>query len=159
MRNNETHFFIDKWTLLTESEFQKLYNFMIVFYRILREYDLLPFWGEPSKEYEELDFNKSPLTSFSYKEALIRSNVLTKIAKVSGQLWTFWEAESAFEILKTIVECYDNTYWEERFDELWAYVETAMHYDLITINNVVVEYDEPEGGNTNIYYYICINDQ
>lgn len=159
LRNNETHFFIDKWTFLTESEFQKLYNFMIVFYRILKEYDLLPFWGEPSKEYEELDFNKSPLTSFSYKEALIRSNVLTKIAKVSGQLWVFWEAESAFEISKAIVECYDNTYWEERFDELWAYVETAMHYDLITINNVVVEYDEPEGGNTNTYYYICINDQ
>lgn len=160
LRNNETHFFIDKWTFLTESEFQKLYNFMIVFYRILKEYGLLPFWGEPSKEYEDLDFNKSPLTSFSYKEALIRSNVLMKIAEVSDQLQMSWEAESAFEIAKAIVEHDDNAHWGERFDELWAYVETAMHYDLITINNVVVEYDEPEGGkNTNIYYYICINDQ
>lgn len=26
LRNNETHFFIDKWTFLTESKFQKLYN-------------------------------------------------------------------------------------------------------------------------------------
>lgn len=45
LTNSEMHFFINKDTFLLEKEFQHLHNFLIVFYKILYFYSLLPFWG------------------------------------------------------------------------------------------------------------------
>lgn len=105
LRNNETHFFIDKWTFLTETEFTQLYNFMIVFYRILQEYSLLPFWGEPLEEYKDFEFTKPTLTSFSYKDALLSSNVLRNIADISDDVQLSSGDDSAFSVAKEIIEC------------------------------------------------------
>ena len=50
--------------------------------------------------------------------------------------------------------------WEGKFNELWAQVETAMHYGLLTIDEVIEEYDEPETGKgENVYWYINVQYQ
>lgn len=155
LRNNETHFFIDKWTFLTETEFAQLYNFMVVFYRILQEYNLLPFWGEPLGEYKKLEFVKTSLTSFSYKDALLSSNVLRLIAEISNGVQLPCVDDSSFSIAREIVEYCGSRAWEGRFDELWAQIETAMQYGLLTVDDVVEEYDEPGiGKGINAYRYI-----
>lgn len=157
LRNNETHFFIDKWTFLTETEFAQLYNFMIVFYRILQEYNLLPFRGEPLGEYKKLSFKKTELISFSYKDALLSSNVLRIIASTANGVQLPCVDDSAFSVAKEIMEYCGPSYWKDKFDELWAQVETAMHYGLLTVDDVVEEYDEPEiGKGANIYHYIKV---
>ncbi len=159
LRNNETHFFIEKWSFLKEQEFEELYNFMIIFYEILHEYNLLPFWGEPISEYKNLCFNKQPLVDFSYKGALLKTNILREIDEVSGGIQLPYINNSAYTVAKEIVEYCNQTYWQGKFDDLWAYVETAMYFDLITVDEVIEEYDEPDigqGANThcylNVYY-------
>lgn len=157
LRNNETHFFIDKWTFLTETEFAQLYNFMIVFYRILQKYNLLPFLGEPLGEYKNLEFVKPSLTSFSYKGALVSSNVLRVIAEISNGVQLPCVDDSAFSITKEIVEYCGPRVWEGRFDELWAQVETAMQYGLLTVKDDTEEYDEPGiGKGVNAYRYLIV---
>lgn len=38
------------------------------------------------------------------------------------------------------------------FDELWTCIEMAVHYDLLSYEDVVDEYDEPEiGTEANVY--------
>lgn len=157
LRNNETHFFIDKWTFLTEAEFAQLYNFMIVFYRILQEYNLLPFWGEPLGEYKNLEFKKTELMSFSYKDVLLSSDVLRIIASTSKGVQFPCVDDSAFSVAKEIMEYCGPSYWKDKFDELWAQVETAMHYGLLKVNDTVEEYDEPGiGKGTNACRYIKV---
>lgn len=145
LRNDETHFFIDKWTFLKESEFVQLYNFMIVFCKILQEYDLLPFWGIPSGEYEKLDFDKDELKSFCYKDALTSSDLFKEISDVleDGVDLSCGE-DSAFSVSQAIMQClYQSQPKREiEFDKLWALVETAMHYDMIFISNIKVEETE-----------------
>lgn len=158
LRNNETHFFIEKWNFLSDSEFEELYNFMIVFYDILQEYNLLPFWGAPSGRYENLDFDKPQLMSFSYKDALLKSNVLREIAEVSNGIQLPCINNSAYTIAREIADFCDQSNWKDRFDDLWTYVETAMYFDLISIDEIVDEYDDPDiGQGENLYCYLNVS--
>lgn len=75
LRNNETHFYIDKDTFLGEQDFQQLHNFMIEFYKILEYYHLLPYWGNPGRgEYSKIFFSNFKLENFTYKNTLRKSN-------------------------------------------------------------------------------------
>ena len=158
LRNNETHFFIDKWTFLTEVEFAQLYNFMIVFYRILQEYQLLPFQGEPVGEYKKLAFERTELKSFSYEDALLSSSILRIIASTSNGVPLPCVDNSAFSVAKEIMDYFGPTYWKDKFDELWAQVETAMHYGLLEVDDIIEEFDEPGiGKGANACRYIIVH--
>ena len=68
--------------------------------------------------------------------------------------------DSAFSVAKEIIECCSPGKWEGKFNELWAQVETAMHYGLLTIDEVIEEYDEPEiGKGEKVYWYINVQYQ
>ena len=73
LRNGETHFFVEKNSFLTDKEFQKLYNFMIVFNKILHYYNLLPYWGKPWGEFERFKVDETGLRKFSYMKAVQQS--------------------------------------------------------------------------------------
>lgn len=157
LRNNETHFFIEKWSFLKENEFEELYNFMIIFYEILQEYGLLPFVGEPEEEDKKAVFNRKPLSKFSYKEALLDSNVLRQMAAVLNGVQLPCGDDSAYEISKEIIDYCGKVKCQDKFDLLWTYVETAMHFGLIKKDDVVEEFDEPGiGRGANSYRYLKI---
>ena len=85
LRNDETHFYIDKETFLGEDDFKVLYNFMIVFYKILMHYRLLPYWGEAFGEFKGLGFDRVPLlTGFSYKKQIMKSQFMREFREDIG---------------------------------------------------------------------------
>lgn len=106
LRNKATHFFIDKWTFLTEEEFIKLYNFMIVFYRIFCENKLLLFWGEPYQENKRLCFTRKSLgDEFKYTEAIGKADILKKLAKIAPNVYISDINCSSYEITQEIYNC------------------------------------------------------
>lgn len=74
LRNSETHFYISS-DYLSEDNFVKLHNMMIVIYKALHYYKLLPYWGRVSNssEYYHLSFNEKEITTYSYKTAVTNS--------------------------------------------------------------------------------------
>ena len=154
LRNDEMHFYVNKWRFLTDTEFEQLYNFMIVFYKILQEYNLLPYWGKPFEEYTKLGFERVELHCFSYRKAVETSETIKKLRETfKSQSPMPHVEESAFEITDAIVSFIDEK-WKEKFDELWVYIEMALHFDILKIRE---EYDDPEYGiGVNRYCYLDI---
>ncbi len=129
LRNDETHFMVDKWEYMNEKEFQELYNFMTIFYEILHQYSLLPFWGEAFEEYKQFDFTREKLYDFSYKKALINSDILDELRDdFEKSIPVPYISYYAFEITNTIVNWIDQKR-NESFDELWTCIEMLLHYD------------------------------
>lgn len=149
LRNNETHFYIDKNMFLSEEDFCELHNFMIIFYEILHKYSLLPFWGEPGRsEYSKLSFQKEKLEHFTYKKAVknsifakkLKENVDNHIFPVSG--------DSSYEIAESIAFVLDDKYDAKKFGDLWTYIEMMLEYNLLAYEVVEEEYEYEEG---NVY--------
>ena len=146
LRNNETHFFVNKWEFLIDAEFELLHNFMLIFYKILLYYDLLPFWGKPFNEYKKLGFEREKIHDFSYQRALQQSDIMAQLREtLKDEPMMPYVGHSAFEIAQQIVYCVDSS-WKNRFDELWICIELALHFDMIEIEGVIEEYDDPEFG-------------
>lgn len=148
LRNNETHFYIGRDEYLTEIEFLKLYNFMTVFYQVLHEYDLLPFWGDGGDEHKKLYFERTPLPSFSYTDA-VRTSPMTKAIELAANDLVFVDYapftvyEMACAISSRVPDYVDN-----QFDELWAYVEILDQLKMIElVQTVDYEEDNPEYGH------------
>lgn len=88
LRNNETHFYINENSYLLEDDFCKLHNFMIVFYKaivpkIFNKYTIIDF-SDPQKynlisQYKIMEISFTPLTSFSYVDALKSNKTVQKI--------------------------------------------------------------------------------
>lgn len=163
LRNNETHFFIDKDTFLTENEFQQLHNFMITFYDILHFYSLLPFWGSGERwEYTKLQFDRQALNDFIYKEAVRNAKFVKQLKEqLECEIFLNSEEESAYDIADSIA-CVFNEYQGNKFDDLWVYVEMMLEYKILTYHDEVEEYEiEGQygmGKECNIYrqYYINV---
>lgn len=138
LRNDETHFYINKSDFLDESEFIKLHNFMVDFYNILQYYGLLPFFGEACCEYEPLGFEKEKIdNSFSYKTAVTKSKfVCDFLKKLPIKIDPFLSYDSAYTIAESIV-C-EHLEYEKSLNELRIYLEMMMEYDLIKID---IKYD------------------
>ncbi len=143
LRNDETHFYINAKEFLCDSEFTKLYNFMIVFYKILAYYKLLPFWGKCHSrcEYSRMCFEREFLEEFSYKEALRNSSFVTAIKrKIDGKVFLDNTGTDAYSLTCEIAdEC--EVHSEEEFEELWIYIEGLCDYNLIQI---IEDYEEEE---------------
>lgn len=88
LRNNETHFAILGTELLNETNFRILHNFMVDFFKVLRQKELLPTYmidfGSDKvvfgNENECLAFNDKIMNTFSYKKA-VKDNELSKKIK------------------------------------------------------------------------------
>lgn len=160
LRNNETHFYISDIDFMSDKEFQDLHNMMIVFYEILQEYDLLPYWGEAYAEYKKFKFNRKPLTNFSYKRQLKNSAFVKSLKEnIEKELFFNNYRNESYSITEDIVYCSDK-YSESDFNEIWAYIEMLMKYNMFKIEEVNIP-DELENGiiihsSSHRYYVIDI---
>ncbi len=133
LRNNETRFFIADVDFMTDQEFQELHNFMVVFYKLLKYYQLLPFLGDPSGKYEKLTFEKSLLNQFSYKKQLKNSKFVQELKTIIEKVYfSGADGEESYNIAEEIVN-YCDEYSNEDFYEIWEYVSMLEKYDLIQI--------------------------
>lgn len=160
LRNNETHFYISDIDFMSDKEFQDLHNMMIVFYEILQEYDLLPYWGEAYAEYKKFKFNRKPLTNFSYERQLKNSAFVKSLKEnIEKELFFNNYRNESYSITEDIVYCSDK-YSESDFNEIWAYIEMLMKYNMFKIEEVNIP-DELENGiiihsSSHRYYVIDI---
>lgn len=160
LRNNETHFYISDIDFMSDKEFQDLHNMMIVFYEILQEYDLLPYWGEAYAEYKKFKFNRKSLTNFSY-ECQLKNSAFVKSLKENIEKELFFNnyRNESYSITEDIVYCSDK-YSESDFNEIWAYIEMLMKYNMFKIEEVNIP-DKLENGiiihsSSHRYYVIDI---
>ncbi len=145
LRNNETHFYIGLDEYLTENEFCTLHNFMVDFYQVLHDYTLLPFWGDAGDEHKKLCFDRTPLKTFTYKNA-IRTAPVVKAIEVAANGMTFvdYGPFTVYEMASAIASEVQNI----PFDELWAYVEVLDQLGMIElVQTVQYEEDNPEYGH------------
>lgn len=160
LRNNETHFYISDIDFMSDKEFQDLHNMMIVFYEILQEYDLLPYWGEAYAEYKKFKFNRKPLTNFSYERQLKNSAFVKSLKEnIEKELFFNNYRNESYSITEDIVYCSDK-YSESDFNEIWAYIEMLMKYNMFKIEEVNIP-DVLENGiiihsSSHRYYVIDI---
>lgn len=160
LRNNETHFYISDIDFMSDKEFQDLHNMMIVFYEILQEYDLLPYWGEAYAEYKKFKFNRKSLTNFSYERQLKNSAFVKSLKEnIEKELFFNNYRNESYSITEDIVYCSDK-YSESDFNEIWAYIEMLMKYNMFKIKEVNIP-DKLENGiiihsSSHRYYVIDI---
>jgi len=157
LRNDETHFYIEKSTFLSEKEFQQLYNFMVVFYDILHEYNLLPYWGKPMDEHKGLSFDRIALTSCSYIKLLIQSPYVKKLIKlINGVPYYGAYVTSAYSIAEYLINTV-NELKDDDFHNLYVYIETLYDYGKLTFNGVNNEYtDEYDQKHSDLVLYIVV---
>ena len=56
------------------------------------------------------------------------------------------------------MDYFGQTIGKDKFDELWAQVETAMHYGLLEVDDIIEEFDEPGiGKGANACRYIIVH--
>ena len=152
LRNGETHFFVEKNSFLTDKEFQKLYNFMIVLNAILHYYNLLPYWGKPWGEFERFKVGETSLQNFSYKKAVQQSKFYQDLKEYISEGVYPANGNTAYDYAEDMYFYLRNKDKDMDFDELWTCVEMAVRYDLLSYEDVVEEYDEPEiGTGKNAY--------
>ena len=159
LRNNETHFFIEKQHFLNETDYLMFYNFMIEFYKVLEQFDLLPFWGKPRDKYSRLVFLRTPLTSFSYKDAIKSSKLATEIASLLQNSQEYGQpSSSAYEITENIFLNNPQKY-NSSFNDILAIVEMMLLLNMIDYNEIIESLPEeldPTGSHPNEYYIMKV---
>ena len=148
LRNNETHFYIVWDEYLAESEFCTLHNFMVTFYQVLHDYDLLPFWGNAGEEHKKLTFDRTPMKSFSYKDTVKNSAMAKAIEQAAnGMLFVDYAPTTVFEMASAVYSL-PTAFAAVPFDEVWAYVEILDQLGMIEVVQVADFEDEnPEYGH------------
>lgn len=138
LRNAETHFYIKRNDFLTDKEFVKLYNFMIIFYEILAKFRLLPFIGKVKKNMEHwcIYFVREELIDFTYEDTL-KNAIFVKNLKnvIENKDFPSGCCGDAYGISYSIaIEC--TQYSDENFEELWTYVESLLRFNLLETKDV-----------------------
>ena len=150
LRNNETHFFIDENTFLTETEFVQLHNFMIDFDKILHHHKILTFIGHPPGKNGQLYFGHKPIKSFSYIDALEKSKSANEIiTKLNNSYYHDWR-DSAFEIAERF-DWGSDIEISSRFDDIYAIIEMLIKYKKIIF--VPETGSCSENGDEELEYY------
>lgn len=141
LRNNESHFMISRSRFLSETDYKTLYNLMICFYRILKDKKLLPFWGEPWGEYIKLSFDRTPISSFSYVDALKGSALAQSIAShLNGTTDIGSPICASFDIASELCRMFEQ--FKTQFDDVWALIEMFQINGLIQYEEIVEEAPE-----------------
>ena len=145
LRNAETHFYVNQAMFLCESEFRDILRFMCVFWRILEEKfaDLKNVIQKFAKSGFEID-------GFTYREALINSNMAQSIRNVAKKL-VFEEEMSENDSVARLVDAFstehvnqwllrygENEYFGEPFaiEDLFTYFEMFKQFNLIRVNRI-----------------------
>lgn len=159
LRNNETHFMISKTNYLTEDQFMCLHNFMIDFYAVLEDMQVFSFWGEPFGENKRLRINRTPISGFSYKQALQQSTQAQRIADLLNGSYEYGNPNySAYEIAENLCQICDSI--NIPFEEVWSIIEMMKSLNLITYQEVSEELPDDElftEKQVNVYYLMGIN--
>lgn len=139
LRNDETHFYISATGFLADTEFKELYNLMVVFYEILNHYHLFLHFGVARGKEIRFAFSKSEISSFSYKKQLKNSAFVKELKNnIEGLEFPWGHGDEPYAIAIDIVD-YCDAYKEDDFDDLWAYVEMLIRYDLLAAKDVLYE--------------------
>lgn len=163
LRNNETHFYVSSTDYLSEEQFVELHNLMIIIFEIMRDYNLLPFWGEPTKnslkEYNHLLFIENQLSTFLYTDAIKNSPITKSIVNVLNGIPFGIYFDNAFSFAELYLENNNNSPYN--FDEILSVSSSLFQMNSISITPLVVS-DEIELDNGDNYppqveYIININ--
>ena len=148
LRNDETHFNIDKDDFLSENQFKDLHNFMIVFYEIMQYYNLLPFWGRQINEHKNLEFIRAKISTFSYINTIKNSTYVKELkTKISGEQYWGSPTDSPYNIADCLYNTISSIPDFTDFNTLLEYVNTLYMYKLINIDGYYEEVED-EYGNT-----------
>lgn len=159
LRNNETHFMIRQGSFLSEEDFCVLHNFMIRFYKIMDkwcpndkdDYEryILPYWGDPVGADSVYGFNRQPLETFSYENAVRNSSLAKKIAGLLSGDYLYGAPEfSPYTIAKELIE--QHTELSSQFDEIRAMVYMMQCLEMIVVDDIL---DEEQG---RVYHTIGV---
>lgn len=151
LRNNETHFMIRQGSFLSEEDFCVLYNFMIRFYKIMKDWCpvnkddyemyILPYWGDPVGADSIYGFEREPLQNFSYENAVRNSKSAKKIAELLNGNHLYGAPDfSPYTITKDLIE--DHTELSSQFDEIWATVYMMQCLEMIAVDEIL---DDEQG--------------
>lgn len=146
LRNNETHFMIRQGSFLSEEDFCVLHNFMIRFYKIMEtwcpnnedniELYILPYWGDPVGADSVYGFDREPLETFSYENAVKNSSLAKKIAELLNSDDLYGAPDfSPYTIAKDLVE--EHTELTSQFDEIWAMVYMMQRLEMIVVDEIM----------------------
>ena len=146
LRNNETHFMIHQGSFLSEEDFRMLHNFMIRFYKIMETWSpndrdnielyILPYWGDPVGADSVYGFNREPLQSFSYKDAVRNSKWAKRIAEFLRDDYPYGAPEfSSYTIAKDLIEQHSDL--TAQFEELWAMVYMMQCLKMIVVDEIL----------------------
>ena len=144
LRNSETHFYITS-DYLSEADFVKLHNLMIIIYKALQHYKWLPYLGRVSNssEYYHLSFNEKEITTFSYKTAVINSSIAKSLKEVfSVKLYDFG-CNSFYITEQYFNETKNNGL--QIFNDVLAVVQMLNKYNLIECKDEVIQDGEDLG--------------
>lgn len=144
LRNDETHFYVDKNDYLSDSEFEMLYNFMVDFYDLINvqknlfpeNFEKLPFGAA------EISFSEDKLTNFTFLGSLKSSDMAV------------WVKE-AFGAQEKLVSCpIDNGYvfayeaWDDIREKAFSF-DWAFPFLVSIYENNLIEFERISGESTN----------
>lgn len=147
LRNSETHFYITS-DYLSEADFVKLHNLMIIIYKALQHYKLLPYLGRVPNfsEYYHLSFNEKEITTFSYKTAVINSSIAKSLKEVFPVKLYDFSCNSFYITEQYFNEIKNNglqIYYD--FNDVLAVVQMLNKYNLIECKDEVIQDGEDLG--------------
>lgn len=145
LRNEETHFYINKSDYLPETDFSTLHNFMIGFYEDIKQKELLPsaLWGfsDSMSFYENaLMFVRDKFDSFDYVEALKKNpmvHLLKEIMLGEKQAFYAFHAENAYDLMEHIVSY--NPTLQDKKDDVFTLLHLMREHQLF---KSTVEWEE-----------------
>jgi len=141
LRNCETHFYIDKESFLSDDEFRQLHDFMIIFYKILVWYELLP-KTVTEIQYAAYIFDRKLPENFSYKNAVLSSEYMRNLALSIDSTKFPWIGESPYEIAQSICILFRKYRSREEFISLVTYIDGAVSNKLMSWD-IVPEKENP----------------
>lgn len=157
LRNNEMHFYVSNDDYLCESDFCKLYNFMIDLYHELKKKRIFSWLGRPSRSSDKsrLCFDKTKLKTFSFLCAIQQSAITKKLASlIENHKAYFFDVYSGFQVT--------NYYWDmiknemQSFERTVAYIDSLFIVGAIKITPVYLEDIQAEYESLPTYYDVKI---
>ena len=153
LRNNETHFQISFEDYLSEDDFVLLHNLMVVFYEVLQDSKLLPYWGRVVQfsEYAHLQFNEETINkgAFSYEKAIKQSAISKKIKEVFSDAVILSFSDDSFSLAEQYFKEVERTGCDNRysFNDILAAFTMLEYFGCIKTEEIMIqEAEETDDG-------------
>ena len=97
---------------------------------------ILPYWGDPVGADSVYGFDREPLETFSYENAVKNSSLAKKIAELLNSDDLYGAPDfSPYTIAKDLVE--EHTELTSQFDEIWAMVYMMQRLEMIVVDEIM----------------------